>query len=46
LLGHASIALTLDTYSHVMEGQREQATAKLALLFNSPAVGDLQDGSS
>ena len=37
LLGHATIALTLDTYSHVMEGQREQATAKLSALL-SPQV--------
>ena len=38
LLGHATIALTLDTYSHVQEGQREQATAKLSALL-SPAMG-------
>ena len=36
LLGHATIALTLDTYSHVMEGQREQATAKLTALLAPP----------
>jgi integrase len=39
LLGHATIALTLDTYSHVTEGQRKQATAKLgALLAPNPGV--------
>lgn len=36
LLGHATIALTLDSYSHVMEGQREQATAKLAAPLTPP----------
>jgi integrase len=38
LLGHATIALTLDTYSHVTEGQRKQATAKLSALL-TPNVG-------
>ena len=37
LLGNATIALTLDTYSHVSEGQREQATAKLSALLSAPA---------
>jgi len=41
LLGHAKIALTLDTYSHVTEGQRKQATAKLsALLTPRPGVNE------
>jgi integrase len=43
LLGHATIALTLDTYSHVQEGQREQATAKLSALL-APMKG-VQEGS-
>ena len=33
LLGHSQISLTLDTYSHVMPGMREAATAKLARLL-------------
>jgi integrase len=26
LLGHATIAITLDTYSHVLPGMRDQAS--------------------
>jgi site-specific recombinase XerD len=40
LLGPATIALTLDTYSHVTEGQRKQATAKLGALL-TPVTGGL-----
>ena len=29
-LGHASVVLTLDTYSHVLPTMQEDATAKLA----------------
>ena len=36
LLGHSQISLTLDTYSHVSQGQREQATAKLSALLTPP----------
>jgi len=33
-LGHASIQITLDTYSHVMPGMQEDAAAKVgALMF-------------
>jgi integrase len=33
-LGHSTVALTLDVYSHVLEGMQESATAKLgAVLF-------------
>ena len=28
-LGHASVVLTLDTYSHVLPGMQKDATAKL-----------------
>lgn len=35
-LGHASIALTLDTYSHVLPSMQESAAAELDVLF--PAV--------
>lgn len=34
-LGHASIALTLDTYSHVLPSMQEQAAEKLERLFGS-----------
>jgi integrase len=29
-LGHASIGITLDTYSHVMPGMQEEAAEKIA----------------
>jgi integrase len=28
-LGHASISITLDTYSHVMPGMHEEAAARI-----------------
>ena len=38
-LGHASITLTLDTYSHVVPGMQERASQRLdELLRPSPAV--------
>ncbi len=33
-LGHASVTLTLDTYSHVLAGMQEQATARLDALLS------------
>ena len=36
MLGHASITLTLDTYSHVLPGMQEESAARLnALLWGS-----------
>jgi integrase len=32
-LGHATIAITLDTYSHVLPGMQEDAAAKVAALI-------------
>jgi integrase len=32
-LGHATVAFTLDTYSHVMPGLQEDAAAKVAALL-------------
>jgi integrase len=29
-LGHANITITLDTYSHVLQGLQEDAAAKVA----------------
>ncbi|MBA2671405.1 MAG: site-specific integrase [Gemmatimonadetes bacterium] len=33
-LGHASITLTMDTYSHVLEGMQQQATDRLGAAFS------------
>ena len=36
MLGHASITLTMDTYSHVLPGMQEESAARLdALLAGS-----------
>jgi integrase len=32
-LGHSSITLTMDTYSHVLEGMQQQATDRLGAAF-------------
>lgn len=31
-LGHANISITMDTYSHVVEGMQEEAAKKMASL--------------
>jgi integrase len=36
-LGHASIQLTLDTYSHVVPGMQERASERLDALLATPA---------
>lgn len=36
-LGHASIAITLDTYSHVVPGLQEAAAAQLDAILEAPA---------
>ena len=36
-LGHANIAITLDTYSHVLPALQEGAAAKVAALILGPA---------
>jgi integrase len=33
ILGHASIGITLDTYSHAVPGMQEEAAAKVAALI-------------
>lgn len=38
-LGHADIALTLNTYSHVLPNIQEEAVQKLDLLFSSKNIG-------
>jgi integrase len=37
-LGHSSIQLTLDTYSHVVPGMQERATERLEAMFSTPAA--------
>jgi integrase len=37
-LGHSSIQLTLDTYSHVVPGMQERATERLEAMFTSSAA--------
>src|SRR5262249_45544141 len=45
-LGHSSVRLTLDTYSHVLPGMQEQAAKKLnAILKAADASADL-DGAT
>jgi integrase len=34
-LGHAAIAITLDTYSHVAEEMQREATRRLDILLGS-----------
>jgi integrase len=36
-LGHASVVLTLDVYSHVMDGMQEQAAAKMEAILTHAA---------
>ena len=36
-LGHANITITLDTYSHVLQGLQEDAAAKVAALVFTDA---------
>jgi integrase len=39
-LGHSSIGITLDTYSHVVAGMQEEAAAKLDDAFGSNPVAN------
>jgi integrase len=43
LLGHSTIAITMDTYSHVLPSLQEDAIDKLSNLFNSQYEGDTGD---
>jgi integrase len=39
-IGHSTVRMTLDTYSHTLPGMQERAAAKLdAILRNAPAAG-------
>ena len=35
--GHSTITLTMDTYSHVLEGSQQQATSRLEQAFATAA---------
>ena len=35
MLGHSTVSLTLDTYSHVIPGLQEEAAAKMEALLAS-----------
>jgi len=39
-LGHSSIAITLDTYSHVLPSMQEDAAAKLGSILDAEASTD------
>ncbi|HET9005300.1 MAG TPA: hypothetical protein VFQ04_01190 [Actinomycetes bacterium] len=39
-LGHANIAITMDTYSHVLPGLDEQAAGQVARLILGEGSGD------
>jgi site-specific recombinase XerD len=39
LLGHSTIAITLDTYSHVTPTIHQAAAAKMQALFGGQALG-------
>jgi len=41
-LGHASISVTLDIYSHVLQGLQEAAAEKFDRIFDSN-IGDYKD---
>ena len=43
-LGHSSIAITLDTYSHAIPSMQEDAAARVAALIDEP--GELGEASS
>ena len=44
ILGHANIAMTLDTYSHVFPNVSKFATDKIAFLFEEDKVEPEEDG--
>jgi integrase len=44
-LGHATIAVTLDTYSHVLPGMQEAAAARFDLALDSGSA-NVRSGSA
>ena len=45
-LGHASIGITLDTFSHVMPGMQEEEAEKIDVGQRGPAIGFTDVGAS
>jgi integrase len=45
-LGHASIGITLDTYSHVLPSMQQEAAAAVDAIFMTPEVADVSPGSA
>jgi integrase len=41
-LGHSTITLTLDTYTHVVPGMQELASSRLETLLATPALAAQQ----
>jgi hypothetical protein len=39
-LGHSTVGITLDTYSHVLPDMQEEATAKLEAALGDLTLGD------
>ncbi len=39
-LGHASVNITLDTYSHVLPGLQEAAAASLDTILTEPTIAE------
>lgn len=44
-LGHSSVVITLDTYSHILPGMQEEAVAKFSLGMEN-ALSKAQNGTS
>lgn len=42
-LGHASVGITLDRYSHVLPGLQAAAAAQLAAVLAEPEVAETAD---
>jgi hypothetical protein len=42
MLGHSTITLTLDTYSHVIPGLHSQAATEMQKLFDQQSRRDLE----
>lgn len=45
-LGHASIAITLDVYSHLAPGMQAEAAAKVAGIISAADADDAEDGEA
>ncbi len=42
-LGHSSITVTLDTYSHVAPGLQEAAALKFDEFVNNPSLNEIEN---